>query len=423
MTTRILSLYFPNPPSPEALPEFATLLLSFSPRVGIRPPDTLYLDLTPTARLLPAENILTEKLRAFFRAKSIRAQVAIADDVATAGVLARHEPKIVPHGESEKALAPLPIHSLLFLSNPLSPPTPEETKSTASMIEWFPLLGIRTLGEFAHLPASTIPQRFGSLGAALHRRARGAETLPLRPFTPSVVYRESQSFENPIALLEPLLFIIKGLLTKLEQRLSHDSNAATNVTLFLETEAAQEMEVSIPLANPIRRANAWLGVVREKLARIEIPDPLISLTIEISLPIRFRGGQFHLFDSTEGQREPLDELLGRLIASLGPTVVSAAELRERYRPERSWEGIAFDPFRVPEKTSSLPPRPTLLLSPPTPLTTRVAMVEGPERVQGEWWDGGEHARDYFVAQADGGQLLWIFKDLKSERLFLHGYFD
>jgi protein ImuB len=295
------------------------------------------------------------------------------------------------------------------------------------MIELFPLLGIRTLGGFARLPASTIPNRFGPIGADLHRRARADDAPLLRPFEPSVTYRETVTIEEPIAALEPLLFLLKGALDKLESRAKKDANSALKISLLLETESAQELEVSVPLTRPIRNASGWLGVLREKFAGIEIQAPLVSFSVEISLPIRMRGAQFHLFDTSEQSQEPLDELLGRLIAGLGPTVVSAATLRARHRPEKSWTGIPFEPLATPKETAKsirFFPRPTLLLHSPAPIRADGLLpISGPERLAGEWWDGEGHGRDYFMARNRSGQLLWIFKDLKKKELFLHGYFD
>ena len=89
MKTRILAIYFPSPPSPDALPELATLLLAISPRVGIRPPHTIYLDVAPTLHLFGGEEGVLKKLRALLSKKDIRAQLALADDPATAGLLSQ----------------------------------------------------------------------------------------------------------------------------------------------------------------------------------------------------------------------------------------------------------------------------------------------------------------------------------------------
>jgi hypothetical protein len=32
------------------------------------------------------------------------------------------------------------------------------------------------------------------------------------------------------------------------------------------------------------------------------------------------------------------------------------------------------------------------------------------------------ARDYFVARTGTGERLWIYRDLRSNRWFLHGFF-
>ncbi len=56
----------------------------------------------------------------------------------------------------------------------------------------------------------------------------------------------------------------------------------------------------------------------------------------------------------------------------------------------------------------------------------VLKFKGPERLQGEWWDGNEHARDHYVAETRGGRQLWVFREFSrhgDHNYFLHGYFD
>jgi protein ImuB len=37
------------------------------------------------------------------------------------------------------------------------------------------------------------------------------------------------------------------------------------------------------------------------------------------------------------------------------------------------------------------------------------MLAGPERIEAGWWDGDPVARDYFVAQAHDGSLVWVYR--------------
>jgi protein ImuB len=73
-----------------------------------------------------------------------------------------------------------------------------------------------------------------------------------------------------------------------------------------------------------------------------------------------------------------------------------------------------DPAAAPRQR-----RPTWLLPTPQPLTERqgvpclagqpLVLLAGPERIESGWWDGDLVARDYFVAQAADGTLLWVYR--------------
>lgn len=47
---------------------------------------------------------------------------------------------------------------------------------------------------------------------------------------------------------------------------------------------------------------------------------------------------------------------------------------------------------------------------------------GPERLETAWWHGPMQRRDYFRAETDRGQWLWIYHDLRQDNWWLHGYF-
>ena len=47
---------------------------------------------------------------------------------------------------------------------------------------------------------------------------------------------------------------------------------------------------------------------------------------------------------------------------------------------------------------------------------------GPYRVSGGWWKRLVE-RDYYYAETDHGDLLWLFYDRPRRRWFLHGVLD
>jgi protein ImuB len=55
------------------------------------------------------------------------------------------------------------------------------------------------------------------------------------------------------------------------------------------------------------------------------------------------------------------------------------------------------------------------------------LLGGPERIETGWWEGAPVARDYFIAQARGGELLWLYRlrpapEAGQPGWFLHGRF-
>jgi protein ImuB len=37
------------------------------------------------------------------------------------------------------------------------------------------------------------------------------------------------------------------------------------------------------------------------------------------------------------------------------------------------------------------------------------ILSGPERIESGWWDADLAARDYFIARADDGALVWLYR--------------
>ena len=51
--------------------------------------------------------------------------------------------------------------------------------------------------------------------------------------------------------------------------------------------------------------------------------------------------------------------------------------------------------------------------------------EGPHRLNGGWWGKATEGaptidRDYYYAETESGELLWIFYDRRRQRWYLHG---
>ena len=48
---------------------------------------------------------------------------------------------------------------------------------------------------------------------------------------------------------------------------------------------------------------------------------------------------------------------------------------------------------------------------------------GPERIATGWWRAQDVERDYYRAEWEDGTQVWVYRDQRNGRWFLHGFFD
>ena len=80
-------------------------------------------------------------------------------------------------------------------------------------------LGIRRLGDLARLDAKELGTRMGAGAVELVRLVSGQTGGPLATRPPAEIFIEKTALEYAIELLEPLSFILRGLLERLIARL------------------------------------------------------------------------------------------------------------------------------------------------------------------------------------------------------------
>ena len=141
-----------------------------------------------------------------------------------------------------------------------------------------------------------------------------------------------------------------------------------------------------------------------------------------------------LFPTRASAAEGLTRLLERLRARLGDEQVLHLVPVADHRPEHASRAVPMQggggsgPAPAPALAATLAAaaastlplhRPAWLLPEPLPLAEHNALpllqgrplqlVSGPERIETGWWDGDSVARDYFIAQADDGSLVWVYR--------------
>ena len=121
-------------------------------------------------------------------------------------------------GTEQELLARLPVDLL---------PINEE------MLEELRLLGIRSMGQFAQLPAGAVLARFGSQGRKAHQLAQGQDRRPLIPYQSPQVVEATLEFEPPLEMNEMLVRVVGKLVHTCCQRLHKRGLACQEVYLIL----------------------------------------------------------------------------------------------------------------------------------------------------------------------------------------------
>jgi protein ImuB len=101
-------------------------------------------------------------------------------------------------------------------------------------------LGIRTLGQFAELPADAVTSRFGADGVAAYRLARGLDARPRAPRLPPADLAVSVEFDPPAFAAEQVMFAAKALAAQLHQRLAGLGLVADRVEIAASADGGAE---------------------------------------------------------------------------------------------------------------------------------------------------------------------------------------
>jgi len=418
-----------------ALSALADVAASLAPRLELGPEGAIFLDTAGTAHLTATEAGLASALLARAAHVGLDARVGIASTMRAAFLVARHGDgcTIVPAGTEQGFLAPFPLACLA--------PSPQ---LATTLERW----GIRRLGDLARLPLAEVTVRLGAEGAALVRAARGEDD---RPFAPSLhepaTIEESVALEWSVETLEPLLFVLRGLIERALARLAFGSLGCARLALGLGLADGGRDERIVPLAAPTREARTLLGCLRVAL-EARPPRAAITKAALTLFPEAIRPVQLGLFSPPGPVPERLATTLARLGVLCGEGRLGTPAVLDTHRPAAE----AVTPFLMPRGTPRAAPAAedaapgsccrlvARAFRPPKPLDVfaerdipafvrgpgfggRVVEAAGPWRLSTEWWSEAPLARDYWDLELSDGGLYRCYRDLVSGAWFADGVYD
>jgi protein ImuB len=413
-----------------ALQAVAHAALAFTPAVTLQDTQTVLLEVQASLRLFGGLPALHQRLLASLVPLGHRVQGAAAPTALGAAWLAQWHPVhrgplvLGPHATQPAALQALldeaPVGLLMATPAALGP---EHGAALQGM-------GLQTLSDLRQLPRAGLARRFGAgLLEALDRAAgqrpdpRCWLTLPARFESRLELYAQAETTEQ---VLHGASVLLGRLVAWAQAR--HARVAA--FTLHMRHERVRQAtlpptELHVALAEPALDAAHLQLLLRERLARIELAAPTLELHLRCSQLVAGPAPHGELFPTRASEAEGLTRLLERLRARLGDDQVQRLLPVADHRPERASCSVpAHQPLPAlpPQaRLETLLPlhRPAWLLPEPLALAEcdtgpllqgrPLQLVSGPERIEAGWWDGAPAVRDYFIAQAEDGSLVWLYR--------------
>ncbi len=431
--------------------------LSASPRIEEAPRASglhageaaVLLDATGTSRLFGSEPGLAGALVGRADRLGLPATVAIAGSRSVALVAARSLAlagsggvEVVPPGADADFLAPLPLDLL----------APDAELAAA-----LGRLGVRRLGELARLPSAALATRLGPSALGLQALARGEAREPPLASIRDGRLEEASDLELPVETLEPLAFVLRGILSRLLERLDVRGLACGDLALSLGLSGGGCDDRHLGLAAPTLDLRSVLRLVLLSIEEQPPPAPVerITVVLEGRAP---RRDQLDLFRPAGPAPARLERLLAELEVLCGRGRVGAPRVLDDWRPHSFGVG-PFAPTaeaaRPGPRCSSPanssepaiardPPRAALAvraLRPPLPAQVqashghpervrsalangRVVRIAGPWRTSGGWWSPERRfAFDHFDVETEDGLVVRLRLDRLSGRWEIDALYD
>ncbi len=453
----------------------ATLLdaaISVSPRADSAPRTSgpyaseaaVYLDASGVEALFRSEAGFAAALSARAERLGLPGQVAISSSRNIAHIAARQlsrtlsssmEPSgsvshagsgrtcIIKAGEEASFLAPLSIDIL------------DPDDATAETLTRF---GIHTVRDLLQLPRRALRTRLGPRVLQLVELAQGHDHHTPLPVPSSTRLTEAIDLECPLDRLEPLVFVLQGLLSRLLARLEARHMACDELTLTLDQEGGGRDTRRVGAAAPTLDLRVLMRLACHALESQPPRAAVETVTLETD-GCPYENDQLDLFRPAGPAPAVLGRTLAELEALCGRDRIGSPQVADSHDPD----AFGMGPFQPPRHLSSrisanttastsahTPARSPSSLSgnlairalrPPLSANVRVSRgipefvrsaianghvvhLAGPWRTTGSWWSReGRFAYDSFDIQTSDGTVSRLRLDYIHKTWHIDAVYD
>ena len=413
-------------------PELVPILLQSAPRIAVRTPGpqpgVVWADARGLSAVILAEALLDRAAQEGVTG----ARAGVAGTPSAAEIAARRGPDpvtFVPPGAEHEFLAPYPLNLL------------ESDPHLLGMLEG---VGVFRCGHLATLSREAVEVRFGPAAVALWRRSRADEVRHIFAPTPREQPHASLEWVDYV-LTDPerLVFTANALLGSVCAALQERGEGTRYITLSFVLANGHTERCPLRTARPTAMREIWLRRIRTLLEGLSLPDAVAGVSLQIEKAETVTGRQADLFDPGIAGADAAEAALVRLLDDHGDVVVTPSnsvhpllERRTRWttqEPDAAVAATTTDPWL----TLQLLPEPMPVTVQTRPLRDHLApvryregqkwldllSVSGPDRRSGSQWEDQPYAREYFRGITHTGVLVWLFRDARTDRWYLHGWWD
>ncbi len=214
---------------------------------------------------------------------------------------------LIAPGEEASFVAPLPV-SYLPLERELA--------------RRFHLLGLRTLGQFAGLPAGVVLTQFGRYGHWLHQLAQGRDDRPVLSYQAQPTEQLAYAWEDPITDRTRLLPWGRVAAQELAGRLAGRGLAAQGLELTLHLEDGRQWAKPRALRQLIQTQEQLNRQVSDLLTYAQVSGGVVGLAVKLTglTPVIPRQLDLFVNPTRLNQERQFEAALPGLIAQYGPEV-------------------------------------------------------------------------------------------------------
>lgn len=425
---------------------WAEAFLILSPRVQVRHPSYIFIDIASTAHLLGGEKNCLLKALEIASHFSQEATAAIANSPYLAQLLAKWKPFHITETLNEvESLKTLGLDPLKDLEGLMAWAHPTKLDH---MIQVFHSLGVHSLIDVYNFRISSLRERWGEAGTLIWKRLHNEDLQVISAFTPQDPLSAYGYFDDPIHNVTLLMNHLKPSLSHLFLRLQGLSRFAQKLEVILHCEySSRKYSFDIEPVSPTRDQILYEDLLTKKLSSLVLENPIREFEISI-FDVPEKVQQLDFFEPRDNSEDRWRRLIS--FAKQAHCEMGFLQIEASHFPEQSFHLVTDWPEdfkaqdfveRIEEavqiksvyaKGLSQSPRPSLLLDKPKALTPQEVQVlkfitKFPtERIESSWWKTTEtdlKNRDYYFAFSQHDQLLWVFKDRINSQVYLHGYFD